>query len=115
MEQAQHPEDLARLLVPRLNAHDVDGIVALYEEDAVLALPDGSLARGSDAIRAFYDSLPTGQTFQPGQQSPALVQGDLALTSTVLGANAATAEVAHRQPDGTWRWLLDRPNVLSAR
>lgn len=24
----------------------------------------------------------------------------------------ATAEVAYRQPDGSWRWIVDQPNVL---
>jgi hypothetical protein len=58
--------------------------------------------------------LPAGTVFQLGKQSPALVSGDLALTSTVISPEVATSEVAHRQPDGTWRWALDRPNVLLA-
>jgi hypothetical protein len=44
-------------------------------------------------------------------QHPALRLGELALTSTRLPGGGATAEVARRQPDGTWRWVLDRPNV----
>ncbi|KAB2366200.1 hypothetical protein F9B16_39895 [Actinomadura montaniterrae] len=35
---ASLPDDLSRLVVERLNAGDVDGLVALYEPDAVLAL-----------------------------------------------------------------------------
>ncbi|MGI8766719.1 MAG: hypothetical protein ACR2KM_09450 [Gemmatimonadaceae bacterium] len=38
-EPARDPEDLARLLVTRANSGDVDGMVALYEADAVLACP----------------------------------------------------------------------------
>ncbi|HEU4543224.1 MAG TPA: hypothetical protein VFR23_18990 [Jiangellaceae bacterium] len=37
-EQAFQPEDLSRFIVERLNAGDVDGMVALYEPDAVLAV-----------------------------------------------------------------------------
>ena len=110
---AHTPDELATLIVERLSAHDVDGLVDLYEQDAVLALPDGSFAVGHAAIREFYASLPEEQAFQPGKQSPTLISGDLALTSTILGPTVATAEVARRQPDGTWRWLLDRPNVLA--
>jgi ketosteroid isomerase-like protein len=51
VERATHPEDLSRLIVERLNAGDVDGLVALYEPDAVLALPDGQIATGSEEIR----------------------------------------------------------------
>src|SRR5215218_6429023 len=96
---AQTPDDLARLLVARFNARDIDGMMELYEDDAVLALPDRSLAVGRNAIREFYASLPGDVTFQVGRQSAALVSGDLALTSTVLSPTIATAEVARRQPD----------------
>jgi hypothetical protein len=38
-------------------------------------------------------------------------QADLALTSTRF-TGGVTAEVARRQPDGTWLWVIDQPNVL---
>lgn len=40
-EPALNPEDLARLFVSRANAGDVEGLVALYEPDAVLAGTEG--------------------------------------------------------------------------
>ncbi|PWV77157.1 hypothetical protein SAMN05421630_105375 [Prauserella marina] len=46
-ERAMRPEDLNRFVVERLNAGDVDGLVALYEPDAVLALPGGAVASGA--------------------------------------------------------------------
>jgi hypothetical protein len=46
---------------------------------------------------------------QVGQ--PALRFGDLALTSTRF-AGGATAEVARRQPDGSWLWVIDQPRVV---
>ncbi|MFI1234966.1 YybH family protein [Nocardia salmonicida] len=112
-ERAQRPEDLSRLVVERLNAGDVDGLVELYESDAVLALPDGVVATGVDQIRAAYARLVADRpVFQPGHQAPALLAGDLALTSSRLpGGPGATVEVARRQPDGTWRWILDQPNA----
>jgi ketosteroid isomerase-like protein len=107
------PEELATLLVERVNAGDLDGVVELYEPDAVLALPNGDLAEGRDAIRRFYDNLlSTKPTFVAGTQSPPLHHGALALTSTRLVGGGATAEIARRQADGTWRWIVDQPNVL---
>jgi hypothetical protein len=44
-----------------------------------------------------------------GEQRPALRNGDLALTSTLLVGGGATVEVARRQPDGTWLWVIDQP------
>lgn len=114
--RAAEPEDLARLLIDRVNGGDLDGVVALYEPGAVLALPGGRLAVGHDAIRRFYGQLLASRpTFQPGEQLPALRYDGLALTCTRLIGGGATAEVARRQPDGTWLWALDRPNVRVAR
>lgn len=112
-ERAVQPEDLGRFFVERANAGDVEGLVALYEPTAVLALPDGQTATGADEIRQFYQQLLAHRpTFTPGPQRPALRNGDLALTSTRIPAGATT-EVARRQPDGSWRWVIDQPNILS--
>jgi ketosteroid isomerase-like protein len=111
-ERARRPEDLSRLILQRLNGGDVDGLVALYESDAVLALPDGRIATGSDEIRVAYQRLVGDGPFEPGTQRPTLRSGDLALTSTRLGNGAVTVEVARRQADGTWLWAIDQPNVI---
>src|SRR5262249_36014593 len=50
-ERALHPEDLDRLFLERANAGDVDGVLDLYEPDAVLAFAPGRLAAGRAAIR----------------------------------------------------------------
>lgn len=113
-QKAAQPEDLARFFVERANAGDAEGLAALYTPDAVLALPDGKVATGSDEIREFYRQLLESRPqFTTGGQRPALRNGDLALTSTRLPGGGATVEVAQRQPDGTWLWVIDQPNILS--
>ena len=112
-ERATQPEELSRLIVERLNAGDVDGLVELYEPDAVLALPDGKVAAGAEEIRKAYERLVAGRpTFAPGTQRPTLRCGELALTSSRLANGLVTVEVARRQPDGTWLWVLDQPDVV---
>ncbi|MFD2767119.1 YybH family protein [Micromonospora eburnea] len=112
-ERAVQPEDLSRFVVERLNAGDVDGLVALYEPDSLLALPDGRTARGAGEIRQAYERLVSARpTFAPGQQQPTLRNGDLALTSVRLPDGGVTVEVARRQDDGTWLWVIDQPNLL---
>jgi len=104
---------LGGFFVERANAGDVEGLVALYEPEAVLALPAGQTAAGASAIEQFYRKLLADRpTFASGPQRPALRNGDLALTSTRIPAGATT-EVAQRQADGTWLWIIDQPNVLS--
>lgn len=113
-EPAREPVDLSWLFLDRANAGDVEGLVALHEPDAVLALPTGEVARGADAIRKAYMQLLAGRpSFSACDQRSLLVAGELALTSTRLLDSGATAEVARRQPDGTWLWVADRPNVLA--
>lgn len=114
-QPAKRPEDLSRFFVERVNAGDVEGLVALYETDALLALPVGGEARGAAAIRRAYEQLlASKRTFGAGDQRPALVNGGLALTSTRI-PGGATAEVARRQRDGTWLWMIDQPNVARLR
>ena len=109
---AKQPEDLAILFVERANAHDLDGLVALYAPDAVLAGMDGEMAVGHDAIRAVYAAMLAAHShFAAGQAAPTLRRGDLALTSTRLVNGKITAEVAQLQPDGNWLWVLDQPLI----
>jgi ketosteroid isomerase-like protein len=111
-ERAATPEDLIRLILERLNAGDVEGLAALYEPDAALALPGGRVATGTAEIRKAYAALVAARpTFEAGTPKPTLRSGDLALTSSRLTDGAVTVEVARRQPDGTWLWVLDQPDV----
>ena len=116
-EPIYDPQELERQLVIRENAGDLDGMTALFEPDAVIELNDGQLLRGKEAIHAFFTELqvtglgPEGRRFKLGQQRPALICGDLALTSTRSIDGDITSEVARRQGDGTWLWVLDRWSV----
>ena len=111
-ERAVQPEDLDRLFLERANAGDVDGVVDLYEPDAVLAFPPGRQAAGRAAIREVYADLLASRPRFTGEIRPAIRNGDIAITSTVRPGNA-TVEIARRQPDGTWLWLIDQPGVLA--
>ena len=112
-EPARDPQDLERLLVSRQREGDVDGMLALFEPHAVIDSGNGGLTTGRDAIRAFYVELvATGRKFELGVQRPALVSGDLALTSTHLPDGGVTSEVARRQHDGTWLWVVDKYSVM---
>ena len=56
-ELAPATQDLERLLVPRQNLGDAEGMTALYEADAVLVDDDGRRVVGKDAIRDFFTDL----------------------------------------------------------
>jgi ketosteroid isomerase-like protein len=112
LEPALCPEDLAKFFVLRANAGDVEGLVALYEPDAVLACRDGKTAIGTEAIHRFYtELLATRPQFVPGEQVLPLQNGNLALTSSRLGNGNVTAEVARQQSNGMWLWAVDQPVI----
>lgn len=112
--KATSPRDLHRLLAERGNAQDLDGIVELYEPDAVVTFDRARPAIGHDAIRrAFADLLATNVTFTAEGQRPPLEVGDLAVTSWTSGPTGYTCEVARRQPDGSWLWVIDIPDFLA--
>ncbi|TVT27176.1 nuclear transport factor 2 family protein, partial [Amycolatopsis rhizosphaerae] len=82
-EHALEPEDVTRLFVERVNAGDLDGLVELYAEDAVLAYPPGSETVGREAIRKVFERmLEHAPRFQYEEPLPTIRYGDLALTST---------------------------------
>jgi len=108
---AAAPEDLARLFNARANAGDVEGLVALYEPDAVLAV-GAVVATGQAEIRAFYtDLLARKSEFPAAETLPSLINGDLALTFARLPNGVVSVEAARRRPDGSWRWAIDQLKI----
>jgi ketosteroid isomerase-like protein len=115
-ERAHHPEDLTRLFVERANAGDAAVIALLYEDDAVMAYPAGEQTVGREAIRSLRERLlATPPQLDVEEPLPTLICGDIALTSTLAKAGAGVrAQVARRQPDGSWLRILDQPELRPA-
>jgi uncharacterized protein (TIGR02246 family) len=112
---AAEPEELARLFVERANAGDLDGLADLYEPDAVMAFPPGQVTVGRDAIRAVFEQAFAHDVhFSVEEPLPTVRNGDLALTSTrPADGTGGRVQVARRQADGTWRRVIDRPELPS--
>lgn len=112
-ETAKNPEDIPRLFMEFVKADDFEGLATLYEDDALLALPADAPTHGNAAIAEVFRARFAGAPMNgpAGQLQPVLRCGDLAVTSTRLPDGRVTAEVARRQPDGSWRWVIDQPNV----
>jgi hypothetical protein len=107
-EPARAPEELAALFNRRANAGDVEGLVALYEPDALLAA-GRVVATGHAEIRTFYaDLLARKSDFPAPETPPPLRNGALAMTFAQLPKGAFSVEVAREQADGTWLWAIDQ-------
>lgn len=108
-EPARDPQDLERLLISRQWEGDIYGMAALFEPNAVVDSGEGRLTLGREAIRALFADITDGPKICGRKISPRLLSAEiLALTSTRLSDGTVTAEVARRQGDGTWLWVIDR-------
>ena len=105
------------------NSGDVDTVVSLYGEDAVLLPPGASSAHGRTAIRAFFEkdmaaSAKDGIKFSLGAKPDGGVSGDMGWESgtykvTVKGAVIETGKFlsVSRKKDGKWLYLRDTWNA----
>jgi uncharacterized protein (TIGR02246 family) len=117
--RASTPEQIHRLFEEAFNAGDLDGLMELYEPDAALIAQPGSVAHGSDQARAALQGFLALKGRITLNTKLVLTVGDLAylantwsLTGTGPDSNpvaleATTAEVARRQADGSWRYVID--------
>ena len=115
---AKTPKELHELFAKHFNAKDVDGLLSLYEDDAVLVPAPGQPVQGKAAIRqALEGFLQMGGTIEFLAESEPVVSGELALTHGRWRLapdggepmQAETAEVSRLDADGVWRYVLDNP------
>jgi uncharacterized protein (TIGR02246 family) len=99
-----------------INSQDLEGLMALYAPDATLMLPDGSTVTGTAAIREQFAGLLEMKAHITMRSRFATEAGDLALLSNewtlTVGdesMSAVSAEVARREPDGSWLYVVDHP------
>jgi uncharacterized protein (TIGR02246 family) len=119
---ATTPALLMHLFADRLAAGDVDGLLALYEPDAVFEPQLGVVRRGVEQIRCALSELAAlrpaiayaGEPDVVVVADTALVTNDWTMTAglpdgTTLREGGRSADVLRRRPDGTWRVLIDQP------
>ena len=118
---ATKPQELNRLFEKAFNAGDLEGLLALYEPGALLILQSGEVAAGAKAIReALQSSLALKGKMSVENQcvieadGTAVSRATWHLTGTApdgkpIEMRGSTVEVCRRQPDGTWRYLIDLP------
>jgi uncharacterized protein (TIGR02246 family) len=99
-----------------VNDQDLDGLMALYAPDAAMVLLDGSTATGTEAIREQWAGILEMKGRMTLRSRYVIEAGDLAILSNewTLTAgdqtmSAITAEVARRQPEGGWLYVVDHP------
>ena len=116
---ATTPEQIHRLFEDRFNAGDIDGLMELYEPNAALIAQPGTVDHGTEQVRTALQGFLSLKGHITLNTKLAFTVGDLAYLSNTWSLNgtgpdgnpvtlgATTAEVARRQPDGTWLYVID--------
>ena len=111
-----NPADIHPAVERAFNAGDLDGLVGLYEKDARMVTPDGSVVKGVDAIReqwqgflAMNGRMTLKTRFAVELDHIALIRTDWSFTSDDAQLASSSAEVVRRQSDGTWLYVIDHP------
>jgi uncharacterized protein (TIGR02246 family) len=117
----KRPEDMPANFERLFNSGDLDGLVALYEKDALFVDGEGKEHRGLAAIRGVLTGFLTGRPSIALRGVYCRTMGDLALGRvawTLTGKDAAgqrtevggvSSELMRRQSDGSWKFAIDLP------
>lgn len=118
---AQTAIEVHKIFTERFQERDLDGIIALFEPDAVLMPHPGQIVKGHSAIRdALAGFMAIDGRFEM-ELSQELSSGELSLLHSVWSLNgttpdgndihlgARTSDVVRRQTDGSWLYVIDNP------
>lgn len=111
------PSDVHQAFAEAFNARDLEGMLALYEPDAVVVAGTGEVVDGPDNIRAAMKSYLELQGDIRIETVFVIQSGEIALTRSrwevrdgdEVTASSSGAEVMRRGSDGKWRLVIDNP------
>ncbi|MET0659665.1 MAG: nuclear transport factor 2 family protein [Steroidobacteraceae bacterium] len=119
---ARRPEDWPVLFTQRLKAGDVEGLIALYADEARFLAPTGGTLAGREQIRAVLAGLVNEKRQWECQVVQAVVVDDVALLYTnfkdagggesgsrPMSIDQRAIEVLRRQSDGSWKLIVGDP------
>jgi ketosteroid isomerase-like protein len=104
------PEDICRLFQRAMAEGDVDAALSLYDPEAVFVNQSGEVTKGRHGLRQELAPLAAMKARFDFTIKQVVETGD-----TVSGPQPMRVyaiEVARRQADGTWCWLIGDPHTV---
>jgi uncharacterized protein (TIGR02246 family) len=112
---ARSPEEICRLFQQYMAEGDIDAVLSVYDPEAVFVTQSGEVKKGAEELRQEFTPLAARKAIFDFEIELVVQAGDIALMHTHWKVTADrqmevhAIEVARRQPDGTWRWLIGDP------
>ena len=117
---ANRPEEICRLFQGSVAQGDIDSVLSVYDPEPVFLNQSGEVKSGEALRQELAPSAATKTVFDFNIKQ--VVQtGDIALMHTEWKwkvmlpeqMSVYAIEVARRQPNGMWRWLIGDPFTVS--
>jgi ketosteroid isomerase-like protein len=118
---ARTPQEAVDLADAAFNRGDLDGMLAFYEDGAVMLFAPGQLVLGKTAIRDLLKTLLGAKPVATHDRSYVIQWGDLALWTsawsvrgtgpdgTPLAQTGRSSVIFRRGTDGGWRVVVENP------
>jgi uncharacterized protein (TIGR02246 family) len=115
-------EETVEKLDEAFNRGDIETVLNFYEDDAVVVLEPGRIARGKAQIRAAFEFIFNLEGAAKQIKTTVIETGDLALfiskwtfsgktpDGTLFTRESIATSVFRLQSDGKWRCVIDNPN-----
>ena len=117
---AKSPEEICRLFQHYMAEGDIESLLGIYDPEAVILTQSGEVKKGQRLREQLAKSAAAKTQFEFNIKQ-VIQSGDIALMHTDWKVSSAqqtfvyAIEVARRQPDGTWRWLIGDPFTVGRR
>lgn len=115
---AKSPEEICRLFQQYMAEGDIDPVLSVYHPEAVFLNQSGEVKKGKEGLRKELAPFAAVKAIFEFNIKQVVQTGDIALMHTEWKISSPqqisvyAIEVAHRQPDGTWRWLIGDPFTI---
>jgi uncharacterized protein (TIGR02246 family) len=118
---ARSPEEICVLFQKYMADGDLESLLTIYEDEAVFLNQSGEVKKGKHGVREELAPFAAAKATFDFSIQQVIQSGDIALMHTDWQVSSPqqmlvhAIEVARRQSDGTWCWLIGDPFTVGKR
>jgi ketosteroid isomerase-like protein len=112
---ARSPEEICRLFKQYMAEGDIDSLLGIYDPEVAFLNQANEVKKGKSELKQELDPFVAAKAIFDFNIKQVIQSGDIALMHTQWKVSSPqqmtlyAIEVAGRQPDGTWCWLIGDP------